>query len=417
MSETIGGAAAPTSFHRIIFHRIIFHRIIDDKRAAGFASMLAGALCTAVVVAASASIAPAALAAEKHFIPILAPITGFLSLEGTAQRNVAVLALKQAPTGLAVDYQVLDTAVSPRAAVQAFEKAMRGDAAVAVSAPIFGTQMLALLPLAKERGVPLITISGTAKITEMGNPYVFRFFPGDAVVKTAQARYVVDELKRTRAALITQTTAYGQSGRSHLIRNLQKLGASVVLDEALQPSVKDMLPVLTKARRSGADVLVLQLHSAPTALLVKQAAAMGLGLPIVAGSAMHQPSTAALLTLAELAGVCAESGSSPISGGSKEMEAFTRDFRAAFKTEPDAFAAGQYDGVMMVLKILSAGATTAAQVRDRLAAETHRGVAMTYRSDGKGNMARDAVIVCYDGTSRTPKIVRRYENVDGMGGG
>jgi len=37
---------------------------------------------------------------------------------------------------------------------------------------------------------------------------------------------------------------------------------------------------------------------------------------------------------------------------------------------------------------------------------------MTYRSDGKGNMAHDAVIVCYDGTTRVPRVVRRYEGVD-----
>ena len=34
---------------------------------------------------------------------------------------------------------------------------------------------------------------------------------------------------------------------------------------------------------------------------------------------------------------------------------------------------------------------------------------MTYRSDGKGNMAHSASIVCYDGSSRVPSIVKRYE--------
>jgi branched-chain amino acid transport system substrate-binding protein len=33
---------------------------------------------------------------------------------------------------------------------------------------------------------------------------------------------------------------------------------------------------------------------------------------------------------------------------------------------------------------------------------------MTYQSDGKGNMAHDAIIVCYDGASRTPRIAKRY---------
>ena len=40
------------------------------------------------------------------------------------------------------------------------------------------------------------------------------------------------------------------------------------------------------------------------------------------------------------------------------------------------------------------------------------GVAMRYKSDGTGDMAHSAIIVCYDGTSRLPKIVRRYEDVD-----
>jgi branched-chain amino acid transport system substrate-binding protein len=39
---------------------------------------------------------------------------------------------------------------------------------------------------------------------------------------------------------------------------------------------------------------------------------------------------------------------------------------------------------------------------------------MAYRSDGKGNMAHDAVIICYDGTSRVPAVVKRYSAVDGV---
>lgn len=351
--------------------------------------------------------------AESPRLPILVPISGILALEGASQRDGALLALRHAPKGVSIKPRVLDTGSSPQRAVQAFERAMRGDLPIAVSAPIFGPEMLAIMPLARERKVPLVTISGTAKITELGNPYVFRFFPGDAVVKTAQARYTVEVLGRRRIALITQSTAYGQSGRRHLMANFQKLGAKIVIAETLSPRVKDYSPVLTKARRAGADVLVLQLHSGPTALLVKQAAAAKLGLPIVAGSAMHQPSTAALLNPAELAGVCAESGSSPISGGSPAMAAFARAFKAAFGREPDAFAAGQYDGVMMVLKALAAGAKTAEAVRASLASGRYQGIAMRYKSDGKGNMAHDAVIVCYDGKSRTPKIVKRYRDVDG----
>ncbi len=355
-----------------------------------------------------------ATAQEQLRLPVLVPLTGFLSLEGTSQRNGAELALRDAAEELGLIYDITDTATSPEAAVTAFERAVDKPNVIAAVAPMLGTQMLALLPLAEEFSVPMVTVSGTAKITELGNPFVFRFFPGDAVVKQAHARYAVEQVGVERPAIIFQTTAYGQSGRRHLAENLAALGRPPVLEEALDVTVKDMLPTLTKVRAAGADALLLHLHAGPTALIIRQAAAMGMHMPIIAGSAMHQPETAALLEPGELAGVCAETGSSPISGGSPALERFAERYRAAFDREPDAFALGQYDGVRMVLNAVKAGARDAAAIRAALAEGTHQGLAMTYRSDGSGNMAHDAVIVCYDGTSRVPGIAARYENVSGL---
>lgn len=368
-----------------------------------------------IFIAVSALLATLTAAqAEPLRIPVLVPITGFLSLEGTSQKNGAELALR----GSGIDFDVDDTATSPEIAVNAFERALTSgrnrDAVVAVVAPMLGTQMLALVPLADEFEVPMVTVSGTARITELGSPNIFRFFPGDVVVKAAQARYAVEARGARRPAVIFQTTAYGQSGRAELDRNLEALGHPPVLAEGLDVSVKDMLPVLSKVRDSGADALLLHLHAGPTALVVRQARAMGLDIPIIAGSAMHQPETAALLEPAELAGVCAESGASPISETNPDIMAFADAYRAAFDREPDAFALGQYDGVRMLLAAIGAGATSAAEVRAYLATRRYQGLAMTYASDGKGNMAHSAVILCYRGDSRIPAIVKRYENLTGV---
>ena len=368
--------------------------------------------CTAVwlcLIAATSAFTPVQ-AEDTTRIPVLVPITGFLSLEGTSQKNGAELAL----VGSDVAFSVEDTATSPEVAVNAFERAVDADGVVAAVAPMLGTQMLALVPLADEFGIPMVTVSGTAKITELGSANVFRFFPGDVVVKEAQARYAVEELDAIKPAIVYQTTAYGQSGRAELVANLKKLGTPPVFEEGLDVSVKDMLPVLTKVRDSGADVLLLHLHSGPTALAIRHAKALGLGLPIVAGSAMHQPETAALLEPAELRGVCAETGSSPVSEPAENVQEFVDAYRRSFDREPDAFALGQYDGVRMVLDAIRAGARNAADVRSHLQTARHEGLAMNYQSDGKGNMAHSAVIICYDGEDRVPDIVRRYENLTGV---
>jgi branched-chain amino acid transport system substrate-binding protein len=354
--------------------------------------------------------APRADAAEAN-IPVLVPITGVLSMEGTSQRNGALLAIKNAPAGVTVKHEVSDTGTAPEVAVNALERALGRGQVTAVVASMFGPQMLAMMPIALEQKVPLVTVSGTAAITERGNPYIFRFFPGDAVAKVAHVRYAAEELKAKRVALIYQTTAYGQSGRQHIVEQVNRHKLELVFEESLDVQVRDMSPVLGKARAANPDVLLIHLHSGPTALLIRQAAAVNFTAPIVAGSAMHQPPTAALLEPAELRGVCAETNASPISGGTPEIDRFLERYRREFGSEPDGFALGQYDGVMMVLGAVAAGARGAADVTRVLQSGTHRGLAMTYRSDGRGNMAHSAVIVCYDGRSRIPRVAKRYDNI------
>jgi branched-chain amino acid transport system substrate-binding protein len=384
------------------------------RRPCNSASRFKPAFLAAIAIAAAL---PAA-AQEALRIPILVPVSGFLSLEGTSQRNGALLAVRNAPAGAPrIEAEVMDTGTSPEVAVNALEKALgdRGGNVVAVAASMLGTQMLAMLPVALDRKVPLVTVSGTTQITEMRNPYVFRFFPGDEIAKAAHARYVVQELGKTRPAVIYQTTAYGQGGRKQLDATFKQLGVTPVFEEGLDVSVKDYLPVLGKATAANPDVLVLHLHAGPTALIVRQAVASGIRIPIVAGSAIHQPVTAALLEPSELKGICAETASSPVSGGSPGMDEFLRRYREAFGgADPDAYALAQYDGMAMVLDAIAKGAKTPEAVREALATGAYRGVAMTYNSDGKGNMAHSAEIICYDGTGRVPKVVKRYDNLDGV---
>jgi len=370
----------------------------------------------AVAALAAAFVAPVAAGpavAQDVRLPVLVPLTGFVALEGTSQRNGALLAATQA-RDVAFKPDVLDTQATPEAAVTAWERALGGTAAPAAVGPILGTQMLALLPLAQERRLPLLTISGTARLGDLGNPWFFRFFPSDATVKVAHARYVVEKLGAKRPAVIYQSTAYGQSGREQLNRTLTELKAPPVLEESIAPTVNDLAPALLRARNANADVIVLHLHAPSTVLAVRQARQTMPDVPIVAGSAMHQPATAALLEPAELKGVCAETAASPISATAGPMKDFLDSYRAAYGSDPDAFAAAQFDAVGMLAQVIGqlrkAGQPVTGQaVRDRLATDTYRGVVTTYRSDGKGNMAHEAEIVCYDGTSRTPRPAARYE--------
>src|SRR5215813_5895667 len=239
-------------------------------------------LLSAVAGLTLATIAGGIASAADAYMPIVMPITGFLSVEGGSQRNGAVMALEQAPGGLKVDFPIFDTGTSATGAATALDKALSSQKATAAAVTVFGTEMVAMMPIAAEYKVPLLTISGLAEISEKGNPYIFRFLPNDREIKVAHARYVVEVMKKTKVALISDTTAYGQGGFALLQEDFAKLGTKPVFeDNSIAPDTKDMSPLLTRVMASGADVIVLHAVSTPTTLITKQVKSTGLNIPIV----------------------------------------------------------------------------------------------------------------------------------------
>jgi branched-chain amino acid transport system substrate-binding protein len=353
------------------------------------------------------SSAPSQLHGADVYIPIIVPVTGFMSLEGGAQRNGAIMAMENAPKGMKVESPVFDTGTSAAGAATALDKALSAKPAMAASTSIFGTEMVAMLPVSLEYKVPLLTISGLSRLTESGNPYVFRFLPNDREIKVAHAKYVA-AMKKTKPALIGDTTAYGQGGFNLLRDYLTKMGIPPVFADSVAPDIKDVTSVLTKIKDSGADVIVVHTVGRPMALFVKQARAAGVTLPIVTGSSLVEPHVTALFEPSELNNTCAETPSAPESRATPEMKAWADAYKSRFGLEPDGLALGQYDAVMMVMSLIAKGAKTPAEVGKALNETTYKGVAMTYKSNGKGDMAHDADIVCWDGSSRIPKIVTHF---------
>jgi branched-chain amino acid transport system substrate-binding protein len=360
---------------------------------------------TCVVVGALAS--SSALAIDVS-IPIVMPITGFLSVEGGAQRNGALMALERAPANVKVHSQVYDTGTSATGAAAALDRALSARPAIAVAASIFGTEMVAMMPVAKEFKVPLLTISGLSRITESDNPYIFRFLPNDREIKVAHARYVVEKLDKKKIALVGDLTAYGQGGFKLLQEYFAKLGAKPVLEDSVAPDAKDMSPLLRKIRDSGADVIVIHTVAQPMSLIVKQARVSGIDLPIVTGSSLVEPHITALFEPKELADICAETPSVPEARATPEMKTWADAYKAKFGLEPDGLALGQYDAVMMALALIAGGADAPEKLMAGFHSTTYKGVAMTYKSNGKGDMAHDADIVCWNGTSRIPGVAAHY---------
>jgi branched-chain amino acid transport system substrate-binding protein len=71
--------------------------------------------------------------AADAYLPIVMPITGFLSVEGGSQRNGAVMALENAPGGMKAEYPIFDTGTSATGAATALDKALSAQKAIAAA--------------------------------------------------------------------------------------------------------------------------------------------------------------------------------------------------------------------------------------------------------------------------------------------
>lgn len=374
-----------------------------------------GYVCKAIAVA-TLFLSGAASAQEIATlnVPLIVPITGLLALEGTSQLNGASLAIAHAPAGLKIKSETVDSGTSAEGGANALERVASGKDVKFVVAPLFGTQVLAMLPVALEYKMPILAPTGTGPVTEQGNPYMFRLYPSDAISKVAHIRYVVDELKLKKAAILYNTTGYGQSGFKFMSEYLTKAGGEVVFSEGIELSAKDISATLAKVQAAKPDVILVQMHSASMAMVVKQLAAAGVKIPTVGNTTVAMPATASLLQPSDLKGVCGESASWVEKGVNPATDRFVGEYVSKYGAMPDAYAIQQYDGLMMALTAVKSGAKTPADVQKYLSTQGYQGVGMSYKSDGKGNLAHSAVIVCYDGTSLSPKLVKRYENITGF---
>jgi branched-chain amino acid transport system substrate-binding protein len=344
-------------------------------------------------------------------LPIIAPITGVLALEGVNEVNGAMLAVENAPANVKVNAEVVDSGSDAEGGANALERIAGDKSVIFAVAPLFGTQVLGMLPIARENAIPIMTPAGTAQITELGNPYVSMVSPNDQIAKLIQVRYALDKHKAKKFAILYNNTGYGQSGLKNMSKYIKAGGAEVVFDAGVELTAKDMSPVLARAQAEKPDVILLQMHAATTALTIRQAAASGNTIPIVANALVTLPNVAALLEPSALRGVCAESASYPAKGQTPGMDRFVTTYEAKFGRSPDLYAMHTYDGVSMALRGISEGANSTEAMRNYLATASYEGVANKLKSDGRGNLIHSMLIVCYDGVSREGKIVERYDNV------
>ncbi len=346
-------------------------------------------------------------------------LTGAAAAGGEMEWKAAQLANKQRGTVLdkPVKLILVDDKTDKTEAAQGAARLVDVEKVNFVIGSWWSSLALAASEVTEKAGIPFLTPTCTNPMITNGRPYNFRLNFIDSYQGYAIARYAVQTLKAKRAAVLLDVQQDFSTALAKYIRDafIQLTGdqKSVVAFLSLQTGDKDFTAQLTQIKSLNPDVVFVPIYHVETALVLKQAAAMGMKIPNPAfiGSTGCDAPELTQLVGAEGDGFLFSTSYEPAAFTSPVATKFKADFNAAYGIDPDYSAVCSYDAYNLVLDSMQkAGGVDGKAVSAVLAATKNwEGASGVITFDAKHDPAKSVVFVRLQGGKRVVDSVVQPE--------
>jgi branched-chain amino acid transport system substrate-binding protein len=132
------------------------------------------------------------------------------------------------------------------------------------------------MEIAREAGIPQISGSESVLVVQKGNPNIFLTSFSQQVGFAKLVKWLVEDLKANKTALIYVNNAFGRGGREMFLKFLKDRGKAVAADISTEPQQADFTAELTQVRASGATHLMIYSHEEENARIMIQMRKLGL---------------------------------------------------------------------------------------------------------------------------------------------
>ena len=251
-----------------------------------------------------------------------------------------------------------------------------------------------------EAGIPVIGVTCTNPQVTQGNDHYFRICFLDPFQGTVLANYANAELGASVAYCLGQLgNDYDQGLINYFSEAAEGLGMEVIA-ESFPEGNSDFTSYLTNAKNAGAEVIFAPTSISYAQLIIEQAAAQGIEIPLLAGDTWDSN---VILAAAEGKDVTINVTTFYAEGGDP---AFEEGFRAWLNDDATALANNGgndtiaavsvmgYDAYYTALEALkNAGSVDPADVMAALAGTTYTGVSGAIAFDETGDAIRDAAYI------------------------
>jgi branched-chain amino acid transport system substrate-binding protein len=278
------------------------------------------------------------------------PLTGEAAESGKYHRQGAEIAIDKINASGGVKGRKLavvieDDQTSNPGGVAALQKLLEDREIPVILSSIRSTQVQAMLPTINEAKIP-VAIGGTNYgLTHSGSQWVFRFRPHDGMSAKVIAKFMVEEMKLKKIAIIHASDAFGNGGRDMLTPAVKALGGEVVLDQGYNNQEKDFTAVVQALKKSGATGLnTYMTFGTDLGVLARQIKQLGaqvtwVGSPSITGVDSRNLAGDSLYGTYGVTDFHVDA--SPTS------KAFAAAYKAKFGQDPDLYASWCYDAVIV----------------------------------------------------------------------
>ncbi len=236
----------------------------------------------------------------------LSSLTGPLSSAAVAENQGVQFAVEEINKaggigGRQIELITYDTQGDPTKAVNFAQRLAFVDKVHFVIGPVNSGESLATVPIVSKAGIPNLVIGTIDELVDAKKyARAFRAINTNRQWIEAANDYVLKILRKSKIAIIGDTSGYGTSSAKTATQMLESAGVKPVYSVLIDPNKTDLTDEMNKAKAAGAEVLMP--WSAATGLLARllnTRGDMGWNVPIVGHSALMAPAIRKLLNKPE----------------------------------------------------------------------------------------------------------------------
>ena len=353
------------------------------------------ALAAAVFIMSALFLAWNALSGDTIRVAAVVPATGGAALSNQPTLEgyrIAVRELNEAGGLLGREVELLeyDAQSTPLGSDRAARQAVK-DGVLAILGPAWSSHALPVAKVAQAHGIPMLNNIATHPDIPLVGDYVFRVCFNDLFQGEVMARFALEHLHATTAALAVDITSdFSLSLAKEFRDNFLKNGGTILLETYYKPKQLDPVATAKALEDSGAEVCFIPGHDESGAI-VKTLSRRGSAIIPLGGDGWEGES------FLEKGGKTARIGYYCSHWSPDLPDPRTRRFRADYEYMGNLTAsmALSYDAVYLLADaIRRAGAPDREAVRDALAATMDfQGLTGSITMDENGEPAKQAVIL------------------------